>query len=78
MKSSIKRIFSIALLLMLTLDSVPCKFLESKLITLAEDEAIATITKDSEQDLLDAIKILIKNGGTINLNIRKYFVILTA
>ena len=62
MKLSIKRILSIALLLMLTLDSVPCKFLESKLITLAEDEAIATITKDSEQELLDAVKILIKNG----------------
>ena len=68
MKLSIKRILSIALLLMLTLDSVPCKFLESKLITLAEDEAIATITKDSEQELLDAVKVLIKNGGTIYIN----------
>ena len=68
MKANLKRIFSAVFLLMLTLDSFPCKFLESKLVSLAETDAIATITTDSESEFLDAIKVLNKSGGTIYIN----------
>ena len=68
MKISIKRIFSFVFLLLLSLESVPCKFLKSKFVSLAESDAIVTITKDSESELLDAVKILNKSGGTIYID----------
>ena len=68
MKISIKRIFSFVFLLLLSLESIPCKFLKSKFVSLAESDAIVTITKDSESELLDAVKILNKSGGTIYID----------
>jgi hypothetical protein len=68
MKSSFKNIISIFFLLLISLDTIPCKFLKSKIITLAADDAIATITKDSESELLDAVKKLNSSGGTIYIN----------
>ena len=38
------------------------------LISLGENDAIATITKDSEKELRDAVAILNKQGGTIYIN----------
>ena len=49
-------------------DSLHCKFLGEKLISFSETDAIATITKDSESDLLNAVKTLNNNGGTIYIN----------
>ena len=63
-----KNFLSIFLLFLITLDSVPCKFLKSNFISLAETDAIATITKDSESELLDAVKKLNSSGGTIYIN----------
>ena len=68
MKTSIKRIFSFVFFLLLSLESVPCKFLKSKFVSLAESDAIVTITSDSESELLDAVKTLNKSGGTIYIN----------
>ena len=50
---------------LITLVSVQ-KFLNSK--SLVQDDAIATITTDSESELLDAVKTLNSNGGTIYIN----------
>ena len=68
MKKTCKSLFSIIFVFLITLDSVPCKFLKSNIITLAEDDAITTITKDSESELLEAIKTLNEKGGTIYIN----------
>lgn len=68
MKSSVKRILSICFLIMIMSHSVSSKFLESKLVSFADAAAIATITKDSESDLTNAIKTLNSNGGTIYIN----------
>ena len=68
MRSSFRQLLSIFLLLLITLDSVPCKFLKENLVSLADASAIATITKDSESELLEAIKTLNKSGGTIYIN----------
>jgi len=53
---SIRRIFSIAFLVLITLESAPCKFLKSDIVSLAETDEIVTITKDDESELLNAIK----------------------
>ncbi len=68
MKSSFSQLLSIFLLVLITLDSIPCKFLKENLVSLADESAIATITKDSESELLGAIKTLNKSGGTIYIN----------
>jgi len=49
-------------------NSVSSKFLESKLVSFADAAAIATITKDSESDLTNAIKTINSKGGTIYIN----------
>ena len=59
-----KKIFSIFLLLLITIDSIPCK----NLISFAIDTTIATITSDSEQDLLNAVAKLNKSGGIIYID----------
>ena len=68
MKLSIRRIISIAFLLLITLESAPCKFLKSNIVSLAETDAIVTITSDNESELLNAVKTLNSNGGTIYIN----------
>ena len=62
MKSSFIIILSIFFIFLITLVSVQ-KFLKSE--SLVQDDAIATITTDSESELLDAVKTLNSNGGTI-------------
>ena len=68
MKSSFKRLFSITIIILLTLDSIPCKFLKTNFVSLAADTEIATITTDSESELLNAVKTLNSSGGTIYIN----------
>ena len=68
MKSSFSQLLSIFLLVLITLDSIPCKFLKENLVSLADASAIATITKDSESESLEAIKTLNKSSGTIYIN----------
>ena len=51
-----KRILSIAFMILIISDTVPCKFLKSNIVSFAADDAIATITKDSESELLEAVK----------------------
>ena len=68
MKWVFRRLISLSFLLLITLDSVPCKFLKENIVSLAESDAITTITKDSESELLEAVKTLNKSGGTIYIN----------
>ena len=63
-----KKLLSLILIIVLSFESVPCKLLKSKIISYAADDAIATITKDSETEFLDAVKKLNSNGGTIYIN----------
>jgi hypothetical protein len=59
---------SILFLLLSLLNFTSPKFLKNGLISFKEDDAIATITKDDEESLCEAINILKKNGGTIYIN----------
>ena len=58
-----KKFFSILLVLLITIDAVPCKNLASM-----ADSTIATITSNSESALLSAIKTLNKSGGVIYID----------
>jgi len=58
-----KKFFSILFVLLITFDAVPCKNLAS-----FADSVIATIAKDSEKDLISAIKTLNTKGGIIYIN----------
>ena len=49
-------------------NSISCKFMDKSFISLADPEAIVTITNDSQSELLDAIAKLNKNGGTIYID----------
>lgn len=49
-------------------NSISCKFIDKSFISLADPEAIVTITNDSQSELLDAIAKLNKNGGTIYID----------
>ena len=59
-----KKLFSIFLLFLITIDSVPCK----DLISFATYTEIATISSDNEQDLLNAVTQLNKSGGIIYID----------
>ena len=63
-----KKIFSLAIIFLIAFDSCSSKFLDGNLISFAESDAVATITTDSESDLLNAVKTLNSNGGTIYIN----------
>ena len=67
MKSIKNLIFSITLICFI-LNIFSCKPLGEDLISLGENDAIATITKDSEKELRDAVAVLNKQGGTIYIN----------
>ena len=58
-----KKLFSILSILLTIFDSIPCKNLQS-----FAEKTIATITKDDEQALRNAVDILNKNGGVIYIN----------
>ena len=68
MKSSTKGIFCLVFFLLMSLNLFSCKFLENKLISLVDDDEIATINSDNEYDLLDAIDELNEKGGTIYID----------
>ena len=56
---------SIAFLFLIILDSFSLKFLEKNIISFAENDEIATITKDDESALCEAVKTLNSKGGTV-------------
>lgn len=58
-----KKLFSILLVLLITIDAVPCKNLASM-----ADSTITTITSNSESALLSAVKTLNKSGGVIYID----------
>ena len=62
---------SIFFFLMLTFNEISSKGIEMNPISFASDEPIATITKDDESSLCEAIKILNENGGTIYIDTPK-------
>jgi len=59
-----KKIFSTFLLFLIIIDSVPCK----KLLSFATYDTVATITKDNEKELLDAVSKLNKSAGIVYIN----------
>ena len=56
------------LLLIISLNVLSCKTLKSTFKSFADDDEIATITKDDEKELSEAIQLLNKNGGTIYID----------
>ena len=56
------KLLSIALILLISFDSISCKNLASFAST------VATITKDDENALLNAVSKLNKSGGTVYIN----------
>ena len=68
MKFYTKEMFCFLFFLLISFNKFSCKFLGQKLKSFVDDDEIATITKDSEYDLLDAIDLLNKNGGTIYID----------
>ena len=58
-----KKLFSMLFVLLITFDAVPCKNLAS-----FADSVIATIAKDSEKDLISAIRTLNTKGGVIYID----------
>ena len=70
MKSSLKDLVLIylTLTLLINIDIFTCKYADKKLKSFVDDDEITTITKDSESELLDALSILYKNGGTIYID----------
>ena len=59
---------SIVFLFMISLDLVQSKFFTKNLISFGAEDAIATITKDDESALREALNTLNKKGGTIYIN----------
>ena len=68
MKSLIRNIIFIVLCLTITLDLFSCKNLNNKFLSFTDDEEIATITSDNENEFADAIEILNEKGGTIYID----------
>ena len=58
----------VGLFLIISLSIFNCKPSENKFKSLLDDDEIATLTSDNETELLEAIKILNKNGGTIYID----------
>ena len=56
------------LFLIITLNAFSCKTLENKIRSFADDDVIATITSDNEDEFLEAVRILNMNGGTIYID----------
>ena len=70
MKYSLKGLVLIYVIpiLLINIDIFTCKYADKKLKSFVDDDEITTITKDSESELLDALEILYKNGGTIYID----------
>ena len=70
MKSSLKSLifFYAFLSILINIDIFSCKFLNKKLKSFVDDDEIATITTDSESELMEAIDILYERGGTIYID----------
>ena len=59
---------SIFFILLISFNTFSSKFLDNKILSFGDAEEIATITKDDETALCEAIKTLNKSGGTIYIN----------
>ena len=59
---------SIFYILLISFNTFSSKFLENKILSFGDAEEIATITKDDEIALCEAITTLNKSGGTIYIN----------
>ena len=70
MKSLIKGKYLVysTLFIFMKLNLFFCKPLEYKFKSFLDDDEITTITSDSEKELIEAIEILNKNGGTIYID----------
>ena len=68
MKSINKNIIFIVFCLTITLDLFSCKILNNKFLSFTDDEEIATITSDNENEFHDAIEKLNEKGGTIYID----------
>ena len=70
MKSSMKSLifFYAFLSILITIDVFSCKILNKKLTSFVDDDEIATITTDSESELMEALDILFERGGTIYID----------
>ena len=70
MKSKINEInfIFVCIFLIISLNVFSCKTLENKIRSFADDDIIATITSDNENEFLEAIRILNMNGGTIYID----------
>ena len=70
MKSSLNNLifFYTFLSIFINIDILSCKFLNKKIKSFVDDDEIATITTDSESELMDALDILYEKGGTIYID----------
>ena len=70
MKSPLKNLifFYCFLYILINIDIYSCKFLNKKLNSFVDDDEIATITSDSESELIEALDILYEKGGTIYID----------
>jgi hypothetical protein len=59
---------SILFLYIISLNFIISRNLGNKMLSFGENDAITTITKDDESELCNAVKTLIKTGGTIYIN----------
>jgi hypothetical protein len=53
---------------LISINIFTCKSLSNNFLSFADDSEIATITTDNEQELLEAVELLNKNGGTIYID----------
>ena len=70
MKPSLKSLILIyaILIILINLNIFTCKLVNTKLKSFVDDDEITTITTDSESELLEALDILFKKGGTIYID----------
>ena len=68
MKSSSKILIFFYVFIFILINKDSCKFLNIKLNSFADDDEIATITSDSESELVKALDILYEKGGTIYID----------
>ena len=70
MKSKLKNLifFYFFLSIFININIFSCKFVNKKLNSFVDDDEIATITSDSESELIEALDILYEKGGTIYID----------
>ena len=70
MKSPLKNLifFYFFLSIFININIFSCKYVNKKLNSFGDDDEIATITSDSESELIEALDILYEKGGTIYID----------